>query len=107
MRFKPCNESGGSGQARPAPQEAVALARRAAAFVDRPDDQALATPQIARREDARHVGRELAVLRLGRPGVAALGAVDAELVEQRLLRAEEAHGQEHELGGEDALAAGY
>jgi hypothetical protein len=91
------------GQHGLAHQVAVAFAGGAAAFVDGPDDQALAATHVARREHAGDAGGVLAVLG---PGVAARVAFDAELGEQLVFGAEEAHGQEHELGGEDLLAAG-
>ena len=49
-------------QAGLAHQPAVALARGAAAFFDRPDDEALAAPHVAGGEHALHVGGERAVL---------------------------------------------
>src|SRR5436305_9926057 len=89
-------------QRRLAHQVTVALARRPAALVDGPDDQALAAAHVAGGEYPRHAGREPAVLR---PGVGAGVLLDAELVKELVLRAEEAHRQQHELGGEDALTA--
>src|SRR5690242_11175339 len=74
-------------------QIAVALAGRAAALIDRPDDETLAAPHVAGGEHARHVRAELAVLRLR---VAAAVLLDAELVEHRALRPAEAQGEQHQ-----------
>src|SRR5574341_1927048 len=84
-------------------QIAVALPGRAPSLVDRPDHQALAAPAVAGGKDPRNAGRELAVLGLS---VGAGILFDAELFENSLLRAEEAHGEEHEIGGINSLRAG-
>ncbi len=81
----------------------VALARGAAAFLEGPDDEALAAAAIAGGEDARDAGGIFAVVGLD---IGAGVALDAEGIEQRLLGAEEAHREQDELGGHDPLAAG-
>src|SRR3954447_21889879 len=60
----------------------------AAAFLDRPDDQALAAAGVAGREDARDARGVIRGL-----DIPARVALDAEAVEYRRLRADEAHGQ--------------
>src|SRR4051812_8293620 len=78
----------------------VALAGGGAALVDGPDDQALAAAAVAGGEDAGEAGRVLA----GRSfGVAALVALDAELLDQGVFGTEEAHGEEDELARHDLL----
>ena len=57
-------------------QITVALARRAATFIDRPNYQALAASAVAGGEDFRHTCRKMAVLRLG---IGARIPLDAEL----------------------------
>jgi len=69
-------------QAGVAYQVAVAFARGASAFVDRPHDQTLAAPAIAGGKHARHISRESAMFRLS---VGARVALDAELREHRIL----------------------
>src|SRR5690606_28030710 len=78
--------------------------RALAAFADGPDDQRLAAAHVAAREDlllrrgiAKRVGFD----------VAAIGELDARLVEHpSLLRAEETHRQQDQVGGQHELAAG-
>ena len=84
-------------------QIAVALAGGAAAFVEGPDDEALAAAAVAGGEDAGNARGVFPVLGFD---VAARVALDAERVEQRLLRPEEAHGEEDELRGQHFLGAG-
>jgi hypothetical protein len=93
----------GPRRTRRAHQVAVAFAGGAAAFVEGPDDQALAAAAVAGGEDALEVGRVLLVLGLD---VAAGVALDAELLEQRLLGPEEAHRQQHELRGRTCSVPG-
>src|SRR6478752_1268031 len=74
----------------------------APALVDRPDNQRLTAAGIARCEDARDRGRK--------PGcrdVAARIALCTEPVEQLLLRPEEAHREQDELGWARLLTAGH
>src|SRR5207302_1107648 len=75
----------------------------APAFVDGPDDQALAAAHVAGGEHARDARGELAVLRLG---VRALVLDHAELFEDLTLRPEEAHRQKYELRRVELLGAG-
>src|SRR5262249_31941341 len=89
-----------SRQIRLAHQEAIALPRRATALVDRPHDQALPAPHVACREYARNAGSELAVFRLR---VAARVLLDAELIEQLILRAAETHREQQQLRRKDLL----
>ncbi len=65
-------------------QVPIALACCAAAFVDCPDDQALASTAVAGGEDAVQAGRELTVLGFY---VAAGIGFDFQILEQHLLRA--------------------
>lgn len=69
----------------------VAFERGAAAFVNGPHHEALATPAVATGKDARDV--RMVFLELGF-GVAARIAFDAERLQQRLLWSEEAHGEQ-------------
>ena len=80
-------------------EPAVDDARAAAALVDRPHDQRLPAACVARGEDTRDRRRELR-----RVDVAARVALDAELLEQRRLGADEAHREQHELA-RDALSS--
>src|SRR5690606_29542147 len=82
---------------------AVAFAGGGAAFVDGPDDEALAAAAIAGGEDAGEVGRVDVVVGLD---VAARVGVEGERLEQGLLGSEEAHGQQHELRGAGLFGAG-
>jgi hypothetical protein len=84
-------------------QEAVALAGGAAAFVEGPDDEGLATAAVAGGEDAGDAGGVFLVLGFD---VAAGVGFELEGLEERLLGAEEAHGEQHELRGEDFFGAG-
>ena len=73
------------------------------ALGDGPDDERLPTTGVAGDEDARDRAHEVLVA----PDVAALVELDAELLDDaRALRAEEAHREEDELGGDLALGAG-
>ena len=74
----------------------------AAALVDRPHHQALAAPAVARGEDALDAGRVAAIFGLH---VAARVAVRRRGRQQRLLRPEEAHRQQHQLRGPHLLGA--
>ena len=82
--------------------EAIALARRAATFVDRPYDQRLAAACVTGDEHARHIGR------IGRVAgqVAAAVEIDTELFGQRAFRAGESHREQHELCRNLDLRAG-
>src|SRR5438105_7193060 len=64
-------------------QEAIALSRRPASLVDRPDDQALSPPHVACGKHARDAGDELPMLRLR---VTTRVLRHAELIDQVLLR---------------------
>ncbi len=68
--------------------------RTVAAFLDRADDERLPARCVAGVEQARDSG-----LVGGGRDVAALVARDAERLEERRLGADEAHGEEHEIGG--------
>src|SRR5262245_27644007 len=81
----------------------VALTSGAATFVEGPDDKALSAAAIAGGEDAREAGGIFLVLGLH---VAARVALDAEGVEERLLRPKETHRKEDELRGQHLLGAG-
>ena len=84
-------------------QKAVAFARRAAAFVERPDDEALAAAAIAGGEtlwDVRRVFFEFGF------DVAARIAFHAQRFEQRLFRPEKTHRQQDELRGQNFFRAG-
>src|SRR3954447_17270645 len=84
-------------------QEAVAAAGGRAALRDRPHDERLAAARVTGDEDTRHVGLEVGVA----GDVAALVELQTELVHETVLavRAREAHGQGHQLGGDLALRA--
>src|SRR5205823_4598443 len=69
-------------------------------LVDRPDDQRLPAPRVSRGKDA--VDRRCIARRVD---VAARVALDAERVERRRLRSEEAHREEDELGRARLLRA--
>src|SRR5262249_31511828 len=79
---------------------AVDSRRATAALVERPDDQRVAAAGVARGEDAGDARLVAACLH-----VAALVALDAELLEERELRAEKAHREQDELGGAGLLGA--
>ena len=68
---------------------------------DRPDDERLAATGVAGDEHTGHVGHVGVVA----GGVGARVALDAELVEQLALRAEEAHREQHELRRDLPLGA--
>ena len=84
-------------------QVAIAFARGAAAFVDGPDDQALAAAAVAGGEDALDAGRVFLVLGLD---VGARVGFHIDFLQQRLLRAEETHRQQDELRGASLFGAG-
>ena len=73
-------------------QIAVALARGFAAFVDGPDDQALAASAVAGGEHAGDARIIPAVIGFE---VGARIGLDSELLGQNLLRTEEAEREEH------------
>src|SRR5690606_30940222 len=75
-------------EARRAAQVQVDRTRRAAALVDRPHDERLAAPAVARREHARHRRAEIAVRGTV---IRALVERDAERLRHVRLRTEEAH----------------
>jgi hypothetical protein len=93
----------GLRQIRRAHQIAVTFARRAAAFIEGPDDEALAAPAIAGGKDALDVRGVF--LKLGF-GVRSRVAFDAKRFEQRLFRSEETHRQQNELRGQNFFRAG-
>src|SRR6202008_4752584 len=74
------------------------------AFADGPDDQRLAAAHVAAREDLGVAG----LIPQGvREDVAALVQLEAEVLDHPLLhRAEEAHGEQHEIGLELELGTG-
>src|SRR5688572_6756326 len=83
-----------SGQLRYAHQVPVALPCRLATFVDRPDDEALAAAAVAGDEDVRHVRGIPAVVSLvPAHRAAAFANLDAELIGDRMLGAQESHRQ--------------
>ena len=84
-------------------QEPVALPGRTATFIDRPHHEALAATAIAGREDALDVRGVLAVFGLD---VAAWIRFERQVLEQHLLGAEEAHGEQYELRRIRLLRAG-
>src|SRR5438876_10507731 len=75
-------------------QIAVALAGGAAAFIEGPNNQALATATIAGSEHAFHVSRVL--FKIGFD-VSAEVAFNFERIEQRLFGAEKAHREQNQL----------
>ena len=84
-------------------QVAVALAGGAATFIDGPYHKTLAAPAVPGGKHSLAVGRVLLVLG---PDVAAGVDLDSEVLEERLLWAEEAHRQQHELCWVCLLGAG-
>ena len=90
-------------QPRLAHQIAVALAGGFAAFVDGPDDEALASAAVTGGEHAGDVGGVFSVVGLE---VETLVMIEAQLIGDRLLGAFEAEGQEAELGGPLLFAVG-
>src|SRR6185369_14751456 len=93
-----------SGQGGATHQITIALACGTAALVDRPDDEALAPAAIARREYARYIGRIFAVVGLV---IRAFVPADIELLGNRFLRPEKAHGEQHKLGGQYAFGSSH
>ena len=73
----------------------VDLGSRASALGDGPDHERLPAPAVASGENPGHGRLKLAKLSLE---VAPLVHVQTELLHQSLLRAEETHGEEHEVG---------
>ena len=92
-----------SRQSRLPHQVAVAFAGGFAAFVDGPDDEALASAAVTGGEHGGDVGGVFSVVGLE---VETLVMIQAQLVGNRLLGAFEAQGQEAELGGPLLLGAG-
>ena len=84
-------------------EEAVALAGGTAALVEGPDHEALAAATVAGGEDIGDAGGIAAVVGLD---VGARVALEVERLQQGLLGPKEAHGEEDELGGDDAVGAG-
>lgn len=83
-------------------QVAVAFSGGTATFIERPHDEALTAAAIACSEYSRDIGRVL--LELGfRVGAWIL--FDLEGIEEGGFRAEEAHGEEDELGGNGFFGA--
>src|SRR5690606_18850749 len=98
----------GAGSARQlayAHQRRIFGARALAAFANRPDDQRLSAAHVAAGENlvlGSGVAQRIGV------DVSAVGETYAGLVEHSgLLRAEETHRQEDQIGGEHELAARY
>src|SRR6266508_389855 len=91
------------GKVGAAHQVGVHAAGRAPRLADGPDDEGLAALHVAGREDARQARHPVPVP----PDIAALGELDAELLEHPgALGADESHGEERQLAGEDELGAG-
>lgn len=90
------------GELSAAHEVAIYFASTATAFVDSPDDEGLTTTAVTAGVYALNAAVELAVVGFG---VGAGILLDFELVKNGGFRAEEAHCQEDELGGEDALCA--
>lgn len=91
----------GYREVRFAHQKEVDFTRSLAAFGNGPDDQGLAAAAISGRKQPRDRGREAVLRGLDvAPGV----ALDLQLAEDRVLRPQEAHGEQHELAGVDLLA---
>ena len=89
-------------------QVAVALARGAAAFVEGPDDEALAAATIAGGEHCRHVGCEFSVLRFECfPIAAGTLRLDAEHLTDAKFRTEESGREQHEMCRPNFFAAGH
>ena len=76
-------------------EKAVAFASGASAFIDGPDDKALATAAITGGEDVGEAGLEPAMLGVD---VGTGVTLDGEGIQQGLLRPEETHGEENKLG---------
>ena len=93
-----------SGQIRRAHQVAVAFAGGAAAFVEGPDDQALAAAAVAGGENAFDVGGIFFELGFD---VGARIAFDAERFEQRLFGPEKSHRQQDQLRRANFFGAGH
>src|SRR5579871_358138 len=81
-------------------QVAITFPRRSAPLVDRPHHQTLPPSHIPRRKNAGHAGRKLAVLCLG---VRAWIFLDAELIDQLVLRSAEAQRQQDQLSRKHPL----
>src|SRR5690349_7163285 len=92
-----------SGEIAGAHEIFIAGAGGAATFIEGPNDKALAAAAVAGGEHVREAGGVFAVVGLH---VSAGVALDIEGIEERLLGAEKAHGEEDELGGDDAFGAG-
>ena len=92
-----CGREGSAGQGGRPHQELVDRAGALAALADRPDDQGLAAPHVAAGED---LGHRWSRSRPCRPATLPRGSsATPRLLEQaRLARAEEAHGQQDQVG---------
>src|ERR1044071_837418 len=75
-------------------QIAVALTRGATAFVECPDNKALATPAVAGCKHTFYIGGVFLVIGFD---IGASVAFDRESIEQRLFRTKKAHGEQHQL----------
>src|ERR1017187_2786687 len=84
-------------------QIAVALAGGATAFIEGPDNEALAAPTVARGKDAGDTGCIGAVLCFD---IGTLVTMDTQLLEQLVFGSEETHGQQSQLAGDDLFCAG-
>ena len=95
--------SQGGGEIAAAHEEQIDAAGGGAAFGDGPDDQRLAALHVASGENAGDAGHPVRIA----PDVAALGEFHSQLFEHPyLLRAEEAHGEQDEIGFDLHLGAG-
>mmetsp|Transcript_2416 Transcript_2416/g.6985 ORF Transcript_2416/g.6985 Transcript_2416/m.6985 type:complete len:296 (-) Transcript_2416:405-1292(-) len=74
-----------------------------AALPDGPHDEGLTAPAVSSSKHALHVGLVVAVLR---QEIGAGIGVDAKPLGQGLLRAQEAHGEQAQVGLDDVLSAG-
>src|SRR6266511_2782206 len=79
---------------------AVTFPRGTAAFVDRPNHETLAAPAIASGKHTRDAGRKLAEFRLG---VRARIPFNSKLRQYGVLRSEESHCQQHQIGAQKFL----
>src|SRR5664279_2543048 len=93
-RAQEASHHAGSGQVGVAHEVAVALAGSAAAFVERPDNQALATTAVTGGKDALEVRGIL--LELGFD-ISPWVALNSKLFEHRLFGPEKAHRQQNKL----------
>ncbi len=83
-------------------QETVAFAGGGAAFIDGPDDQALAAAHVASGKDAFDIGGKGTMLSFG---IGAGVARDTELGQHGVFRTEESHGEKDQLSRPDFFGA--